>query len=517
MIKTRYAPSPTGFLHIGGLRTALYCYLIAKQNGGKFLLRVEDTDQKRSVEGAVENMINSLHWAGLNIDEGVDLDKEGKIVQTGDKGPYIQSQRLEIYKKHADELLERGEAYHCFCTAERLAEMKDYQQKNKLPTGYDGHCRDLDVEEVKKKLVAGEPSVIRMKMPKEGETTFTDLIRGEVTFKNELIDDQVLIKTDGFPTYHLAVVIDDHFMEITHVIRGEEWLSSTPKHLQLYKYFGWTPPLFAHLSLLLNADKSKLSKRQGDVAVEDYIKKGYLPEAMINFVAFLGWNPGTEQELFTLEELVKEFKIEKINKSGAVFNLDKLNWYNQQYTKKWSNEDLAGWAGVHLMELLFSKENIPVPTMPKELTDENMEAMGKPFLMIRDKYAPLLIKAVALERERISTMSELVEAIKFIIKLPDYDGSLLVWKKSSAEEVKKILPELAEFLNTNFVQEWNKENLEAEVKKWIGEKGYQNGSVLWPLRVALSGQDKSPGPFEIAEVLGKEETISRINLAIGKI
>lgn len=507
MIKTRFAPSPTGFLHVGGLRTALYAYLVAKKNGGKFIVRIEDTDQKRSVEGAVENMINSLHWANLAIDEGVDLDKEGKIVQTGDNGPYVQSQRLEIYKKYADELLERGEAYHCFCSAERLAEMKDYQQKNKLPTGYDGHCRDLDAEEVNNRLSAGEPSVIRMKMPKEGETVFTDLIRGEVSFKNELIDDQVIIKTDGFPTYHLAVVIDDHFMEITHVIRGEEWLSSTPKHLQLYKYFGWTPPLFAHLSLLLNADKSKLSKRQGDVAVEDYIKKGYLPEAMINFVAFLGWNPGTEQELFTLDELVKEFKIEKINKSGGVFNLEKLDWYNQQYIKKLTNEVLVIWIMPQLIEFLMTIEKEETST---PLTKER-------FLVWKNKYEAILTKAVALERERVSTLSELAEAVKFMIKLPDYEGSLLVWKKSSADEVKKILPELAEFLNTKFVQPWTKENLEMEVKKWIGEKGYQNGSVLWPLRVALSGQDKSPGPFEIAEVLGKEETIIRLATANKKL
>lgn len=504
MIKTRFAPSPTGYLHVGGLRTALYAYLVAKQNGGKFILRIEDTDQKRTVDGAVENMINSLHWANLGIDEGVDLDKEGKIIQTGNNGPYIQSQRLEIYKKHADGLLERGEAYHCFCSAERLAEMKDYQQKNKLPTGYDGHCRDLDAEEVKKKLSAGEPSVIRMKIPKEGETTFTDLIRGEVTFKNELIDDQVIIKTDGFPTYHLAVVIDDHFMEITHVIRGEEWLSSTPKHLQLYKYFGWTPPLFAHLSLLLNADKSKLSKRQGDVAVEDYIKKGYLPEAMINFVAFLGWNPGTEQELFTLDELVKEFKIEKINKSGAVFNLEKLDWYNQQYMKKLTNEELMLWVVPQLIEFLMSLENVPLP-----VTKEKIVAL-------KNKYEALLTKAVSLERERVSTLSALGEAIKFMIKLPDYEGSLLIWKKSSAEEVKKILPELVEFLTAVEEKDWNKDTLQTKVGEWVKAKDYQNGSVLWPLRVALSGQEKSPGPFEIAEVLGKVEALKRIIIALKK-
>ncbi len=492
MIKTRFAPSPTGFLHVGGFRTALYTYLFAKQNGGKFILRIEDTDQKRFVEGGIENIIGSLSWANLTIDEGVDMDSKG-VIQKGDNGPYIQSQRLEIYKKYADELLERGEAYHCFCTAERLAEMKDYQQKNKLPTGYDGCCRNLSAEEIAKRLSAGESTVIRMKMPKDGETVFTDLIRGEVSFKNELIDDQVIIKTDGFPTYHLAVVVDDHFMEITHVIRGEEWLSSTPKHLQLYKYFGWTSPLFAHLSLLLNADKTKLSKRQGDVAVEDYIKKGYLPEAMINFVAFLGWNPGTEQELFTLEELIKEFKIEKINKSGAVFNLEKLNWYNQQYIKRLTTEELVSRA----LPFLEKDEEIK-----KEIKKLEIKKLGE---------------MLVLEKERIITFTELTTAIKFIFKIPNYDSSLIVWKKSSADEVKKILPELAEFLNTISVQDWNKNTLQIKIGEWVKEKNYQNGSVLWPLRVALSGQDKSPGPFEIAEVLGKEESVKRLGIAISKL
>jgi len=503
MIKTRFAPSPTGFLHVGGLRTALYAYLFAKQNNGHFILRIEDTDQKRFVEGGIENIINSLNWANLPADEGVILDKEGTIKQMGENGPYIQSQRLEIYKKHANTLLENGHAYHCFCAAERLAELREYQQKNKLPTGYDGHCRDINPVVAQKRATAGEAYVIRMKMPKEGETKFNDLIRGEVVFKNELVDDQIIMKTDGFPTYHLAVVVDDHFMEITHVIRGEEWLSSTPKHLQLYKYFGWDAPLMAHLPLLLNADKSKLSKRQGDVAVEDYIKKGYLPEAMINFVAFLGWNPGTEKELFTLEELVKEFKIEKINKSGGVFNLEKLDWFNQQYIRKLSKEDLVSWVVPQLTEFLMSLENMKLPVTKEKI------------LFLKEKYYTLLSKAVALEKERISTLSELGEAIKFLIKLPDYDCGLLIWKKSSAEEVRKILPELAKFLGA--VQTWNREAIENEVKKWIGEQGYQNGNVLWPLRVALSGHDKSPGPFEIAEALGREETTKRINLAVNKL
>lgn len=305
MVKTRFAPSPTGYLHVGGLRTALYAYCFAKQNKGKFLLRIEDTDRERFVADGTLNILKSLEWVGLIQDEGVTRDKKGEIIQKGKNGPYIQSERLDIYKKYIDELVDKGHAYFCFCSAERLEEVRTIQQKNKLPTGYDGHCRDLDPVEAKKRLQNGEKCVVRMNMPKEGETVFFDEIRGEIRIKNCLVDDQIIMKSDGFPTYHLAVVVDDHLMGITHIIRGEEWLSSVPKHLQLYKYFGWETPKMAHLPLLLNADKSKLSKRQGDVAVEDYRNKGYLPEAILNFVAFLGWNPGDERELFTLKDLIK--------------------------------------------------------------------------------------------------------------------------------------------------------------------------------------------------------------------
>ncbi len=493
VVRTRFAPSPTGFLHVGGLRTALYSCLIAKQNNGKFILRIEDTDQKRFVEGGVENILRSLAWAGIAPDEGVTMGSNGEVVQTGDKGPYIQSERLELYKKYADELIEKGHAYHCFCTPERLAELREYQQKNKLPTGYDGHCRSIDAADAHKRAAAGEPHVIRMKMPKEGETVFADLIHGEVRFKNELVDDQVIIKSAGFPTYHLAVVIDDHFMEITHIVRGEEWLSSTPKHIQLYKYFGWEVPQVAHLPLLLNADKSKLSKRQGDVAVADYADKGYLPEAMVNFVAFLGWNPGTEKELFTLDELVTDFKLEKINKAGAVFNLEKLDWYNQQYMRTLPTEELVKRALPFLGKDSVIKENLA-----------NWDA-GR------------LGQALNLEKERVTTLGELPEAIRFVFQLPDYDKNLLIWKKSSLEELKNILPKLAKYLNTKSIQPWNKEVLQSAIGEWISSNGYMNGSVLWPLRVALSGHQNSPGPFEIAEVLGQEEVKRRINVALEKI
>lgn len=339
MVRTRFAPSPTGFLHVGGLRTALYSYLVAKQAKGKFLLRIEDTDRERYVPEGTLNILKSLYWAGIVPDEGIKLDAESDpdeptIIQEGNSGPYIQSERLEIYQQYANQLIREGNAYYCFCTPERLEELRERQQANQQPTMYDRRCLDIDPAKAKKRANKGEPHVIRLKMPREGETVFSDLIHSKVSFKNELIDDQVLIKSDGFPTYHLAVVVDDHLMEVTHVIRGEEWVSSTPKHIQLYKYFGWEMPQFAHLPLILNPDKSKLSKRQGDVAVEDYRAKGYLPEALINFIALLGWNPGDERELFTLDELVKEFSLDKVSKAGAVFNLEKLNWYNKEYIKR---------------------------------------------------------------------------------------------------------------------------------------------------------------------------------------
>jgi glutamyl-tRNA synthetase len=335
-------------------------------------------------------------------------------------------------------------------------------------------------------------------MPQTGETVFEDLIRGEIRFENKLIDDQVLIKSDGFPTYHFAVVVDDHLMEITHVIRGEEWISSTPKHLQLYKYFGWEPPRFGHLSLILNPDKSKLSKRQGDVAVGDYQKKGYLPEALLNFIAFLGWNPGDDRELFTLDELIKEFSLEKVSKAGAVFNVEKLNWYNKEYIKKLPNNEFAkrAWPWLKEAGLVFDDWE---PRWHK--IEENDESW--------------IVPIINLERERITTLAELPGAVKFIFELPDYPKEFLVWKKSTPEEAKKILEELKNYLSTLSIQ-FTKPELEIKIGEWIKEKGYSNGIVLWPLRVALSGQQNSPGPYDIAEVLGKEEIIKRIEIALAK-
>lgn len=331
-VRTRFAPSPTGFLHVGGLRTALYSFLFAKKNHGQFVLRIEDTDQSRQVAHATENLINTLKWAGISCDEGPE--------HGGKYGPYVQSERLDLYHKYAKQLIEQQHAYYCFCSPERLEQVRERKIAAKLPPAYDRQCRNLSNQEIQTKLARGEQSVIRMKVPLNGELTFADLIRGNVTINYKNIDDQVLLKSDGFPTYHLAVVVDDHDMQISHVIRGEEWLSSTPKHLLLYTYLGWQAPQFAHLPLLLNPDKSKLSKRQGDVAVEDYIKKGYIKEALVNFIALLGWNPGTTREIFSLEDLISEFSLERVGKSGAIFNIEKLNWINHKWLTSYDPEKL---------------------------------------------------------------------------------------------------------------------------------------------------------------------------------
>ena len=340
-VRVRFAPSPTGFVHIGSLRTALYNYLFAKHAGGEYILRVEDTDRTRLVDGAIENMLNAMKWAGVNHTEGVMLDENGNVTQKGEYGPYIQSERLDIYQKYIKELLDSGKAYYCFCTKERLDAVREQQKEAGETPRYDGHCRDLTPEEVQAKIDAGEPYVIRLRLPEDHKITFTDLVRGDMEFNTNDLDDQVLIKTDGFPTYHFAVVVDDHLMKITHIIRGEEWVSSTPKHVYLYEAFGWEKPVFVHLPNILNTEKKKLSKRQGDVAVEDFKKKGYLPEGLVNYVALVGWSPEDNQEIFSMEELEKAFSIERVSKSGGVFDTEKLNWVNHHYMKEADDAVLA--------------------------------------------------------------------------------------------------------------------------------------------------------------------------------
>lgn len=462
-VRVRFAPSPTGFLHIGSLRTALYDYLFAKKYGGEFILRIEDTDRTRLVEGGMESITRTLEWAGIKWDEG----------------PYAQSERLDIYKKYAEQLLKNGSAYACTCSPERLEQVRQEQIARKEMPRYDRKCRYTEIGSPLQQR-SNLPHVIRLKIPEQGSTTFRDIIRGEVAFENALIDDQVLLKSDGFPTYHLANVVDDHLMKITHVIRGEEWLSSTPKHVLLYKAFKWRLPQFAHLPLLLNADHSKLSKRQGDVAVEDYIKKGYLPEALLNFVALLGFNPRADKELYTVDELIGEFDLTKVNKAGAVVNFEKLDWMNGQYIRQKSLDELV--------------------------------ELALPYLGVENR--ELAKKILALERERLKKLSDLKEATEFFfVEQPRYEPGVLVWKKMAKKDVANNLEGLREFLQ-QYSSAWEASTLEAQIKAWITKTGRGVGETLWPMRVALSGRAASPPPFEITEILGKARTLARLEYAI---
>lgn len=472
-IRTRFAPSPTGFLHIGGLRTALYAYLFAKKHNGVFLLRIEDTDQARSVPGAVESLIKMLIVMGLEYTEGPE--------KGGPHGPYIQSQRLDLYKKHIDLLLEKGSAYRCFCTKERLDEMRAAQAARKVAPMYDRTCAKLTPEEATKKIAAGTPFVIRQKIPYEKKVVFTDLVRGNMQFDPRTLDDQVLLKSDGFPTYHLANVVDDHDMEITHVIRGEEWLPSAPKHILLYEAFGWTPPQFAHLPLLLNPDKTKLSKRQGDVAVEDYLAKGYMKPALINFVALLGWNPGTEKEIFSMDELVETFSLERIQKAGAIFNLEKLDWLNGLYIRSCTPETLAD----TMLPFITEKINLKTPEM---------------------------LTAITVIQTRMKTLKDGADMLKiFTTDLPQYDATLLFSEKMKVDQamIKKTIPAAITALEEH--NDWEHEDaLKQKLEQTIEKLGVKNGQILWPVRVALSGQQYSPGVFELLKALGKKRSLARL-------
>lgn len=502
-IRTRFAPSPTGFLHIGSLRTALFAYLFAKRNSGLFILRVEDTDQARFIEGAIEKIIHILEYFGLRYDEGVAVEN-GKIADKGKHGPYLQSRRKDIYREHADKLIASGHAYYCFCGEKRLAEVRKEQEALKKPTHYDRTCRNLPAQEIQKKLDAGIPHVIRQAIPLEGRVVYNDLVFGEISIENRNLDDQILMKSDGFPTYHLAVVVDDHFMEISHVIRGDEWIPSTPKHILLYRALGWSAPIFAHLPLILNKDKSKLSKRQGDVGVEDYLEKGYLKEALINFVALLGWNPKSEREIFSLHELVREFDFSKVNKSGAVFDIAKLDWINGIYIRK---EPVP-----KLVEKL-----LPYLITAKFVYYENGAILkSKMGRQISTKFLEIVAET---EKSRLKKLSEIGERVEYYFTHPDYEPEMLIWKKSNLSETRKNLKKLLEFLQVMPEADFtSKQQIETKIKEFISANNLDNGSVLWPLRVSLSGLEASPSPFEILYALyagyGKYDILSRIEHAI---
>lgn len=512
-VRTRFAPSPTGYLHIGGIRTALYAYLLAKHFGGKFLLRIEDTDQARFVKGSILDIFNSLKWVNLNPDEySIFNEQEEYLSDEGKFGPYIQSKRLDIYKQYAQKLVEEGKAYYCFCTPEKLEKMRNEQTAQKQPNRYDRTCRDLSTKEIEEKLKSEARHVIRFKTPTTGETQFNDIIRGDMKFINSLIDDYILQKSDGFPTYHLASVIDDHFMEISHVIRGEEWLPSAPIHIMIYEAFGWSHPFFAHLPTINGADKKKLSKRTGDVAVSQYIEKGYLPEAIINFILLLGWNQGTEKEFFTLKEMIEEFSLEKVGKSGAFFDLVKLDWTNGNYIRKTELEKLTEMCVPYLIKagLIEKISNDPSTS----LRASNIKFKIAKINEIIDFY--WLKKIVSLEQERMKKLSDISESTAyFFVDIPEYDASLLKWKKSTLEKTKENLAEISKILENLPEEKFNKADLEIKLKPLTKKLGA--GETLWPLRVALSGERFSPSPFEIAEVLGKEKALKRIKAGIEKI
>ena len=514
MIRTRIAPSPTGSMHIGTLRTALTSFLFARKNQGRFLIRLEDTDQTRFVPGATEELIRALKWAGLTWDEGIDFSDEPvalganlakkaangiaaaknaiqeKVIEKGNSGPYIQSKRLDIYQKHIQALLDKGQAYHCFCSAERLDTMRKEQMARREAPRYDKKCLHMPKSEVEERLRNKEPHVIRLRVPEEGVTEFNDLVRGKISIENKLVDDQVLIKSDGFPTYHFAVVVDDHLMKITHVLRGEEWISSTPKHILIYKAFEWELPEFGHLPQLLNLTGKKLSKRDGDVSVTDFIKKGYLPEAIINFIALLGWNPKTNQELFTMQELIDQFDLAKINKAGAKFDYNRLNWFNSHYLKQLSPEELFEKTKPYFIEYLETKAKEDAEFQGLTVADEKIK------------------KIIEVQKERANTLADFPLNVDYLLKEKIViESQMLPWKDQSLEAVKEKLKLAEETLAAISQDDWTLENL---TEKLLAAAGDDRGSLLWPLRVALTGEKQSPSPFECAWILGKEESLERI-------
>ncbi len=476
-IRTRYAPSPTGRMHVGNLRTALYEFLIAKHEGGDFILRIEDTDQERFVEGAVDIINDTLKQAGLEHDEGPDKDKG--------YGPYVQSERMKtgIYLKYAKELVEKGEAYYCFCTKERLDTLKTEIVEGKEISVYDKHCLSLSKEEVEKNLAEGKPYVIRQNNPTEGTTTFHDVLYGDITVENKELDDMILIKSDGFPTYNFANVVDDHTMNITHVVRGNEYLSSAPKYDRLYNAFGWQIPTYVHLPLITNEEHKKLSKRSGHSSFEDLIEQGFLPEAIVNFIALLGWSPEDNRELFTLDELIKEFDYTRISKSPAVFDVVKLKWMNGEYIKAMDDKRYLDMA-------------IPIVN---EVISHDYD---------KEKIAMMC-------KTRIEVFPDIREHIDFFEALPEYDVSMYEHKKmkSTLESSLEVLKETLPIIEAQ--DDFSNDSLFKVLSDYVAKKDVKTGFVMWPLRTALSGKQMTPaGATEILEVLGKAESIVRIKKGI---
>jgi len=477
-VRTRFAPSPTGYLHIGGLRTALYAWLYARKNNGQFILRIEDTDRNRLVDEASEIIYRTLRDTGLTYDEGPDVG--------GEFGPYIQSDRQEIYQKYAEELVERGAAYYCFCKKDRLEQMRSEAEKKGQVAKYDKHCLSLSKEEVRARIAAGEEYVIRQNIPAEGETVYEDMVYGKIAVPMADLEDNILLKSDGWPTYNLANVIDDHLMGITHVIRGIEYLSSTPKYNLLYDALGWERPKYIHLPPVMKDKNRKLSKRHGDASYEDFIAKGYLKEAILNYIALLGWSPAGEREIYSLDELAEVFDLSGISKSSAIFDVDKLTWMNGEYIRALSQEEFL--------------------------------ERAKPYLDAALKKEFDRAKIAKLIQPRLETLTQIEEKVSFLNEMPDYSLELYAHKKmkTTPENSLPILLEAREALEQ--VEEFTNDALYAALCALAEKLEVKNGRVLWPVRVAISGTAVTPGgATELAEILGRQETLSRMDASIEKL
>ncbi|MFC1908666.1 glutamate--tRNA ligase [Chloroflexota bacterium] len=499
-VRVRFAPSPTGFPHVGNIRTALFNWLFARHSGGSFIVRIEDTDASRKVEGAVEAILGGLRWLGMDWDEGPEVG--------GEYEPYYQSQRLELYQQAAEQLLASGKAYYCYCSTERLQKMREEQSSRKQLSGYDRYCRELSPQERSRKEAEGNQPVIRFKVPLEGQTPFEDTIRGEVIFDNDKLDDFVLMKSDGYPTYHLANIVDDHLMEITHVLRAEEWLSSTSRHLLLYQALGYQPPQFVHLPMILGPDRSKLSKRHGAVSITDYDEQGYLPEAMVNFLALLGWSLDDKTELISREELIRSFSLERVSRTAAIFNHDKLDWMNGVYIRELSPEDFAARA------LPFLDEGLP-PQVKRPISQQYVS-----------RIAPLI-------QERINTLAEAATyADFFFIDDLEYDTELLIGKKMTKEltvgALEASLQELSKLVvlresatmtlqKLSQLEAFDTKVLEDVLRPLAEELGLKTGQLFGALRTAVTGRTATPPLFETMEVLGKERCLKRIRVAVVKL
>jgi glutamyl-tRNA synthetase len=486
-VRVRFAPSPTGHMHMGSARTALYNYLLAKQTGGKFVLRIEDTDTKRYVEGAEQELIDGIHWLGLEYDEGPNVG--------GPYGPYRQTERKEIYAKYAEELVENGHGFYCFCTQERLAKIRDEQQKNKLPVHYDGTCRNIPVEEARQRITNGEKYVIRLKTPTTGSTTVNDLVRGEITVKNETLDDFILLKSDGWALYHLAAVVDDHLMNITHVIRGSEWLPTFPLHCLIFRAFGWQEPIYVHLSVFLKpSGKGKMSKRESadlikeghSIFIKDFQELGYIPEGVVNWISLMGWSYDDHTEYFELKDLVEKFNLAHLNPSPAAINFSKLDYFN----------------GLHI----------------RNLTDSDFAERIKPFLENAGFHPTIeeLVKITPILKERIPTLDEVVPMAGFFFKKEiEYSAELLIPKGMQNEQALKTLKDSLEILSG--LSKIEKEVVENPMREYVEKSGFSAGQIFGILRVAITGQTVSPPLFESMEIIGRETVLKRINIAYGKL